>query len=172
MVKYKLGTIEEHHVEFIRRMRNEQMSILRQFKPIDYNEQKEYFSNIHKDNRQILFSILDVNSEERCIGYCGLTNINYVCGTAEVSFITEETNDLESYKSILFFVLGELAKYAFDSLNLNKLWTETYDFRDNHISVLESFGMSREGALREHVYHAGKYHASIIHSILEREYDR
>ena len=163
-MKYKLGTIEKNNLEFIRELRNNKMDILRQFKLINSVEQEEYFSKIHKDNTQILFSILD---NDTFFGYCGLTNINYIYGTAEISFIVD-TND---YKNVFLFVLSELSKHAFDILNLNKIWTETYEFRKNHINIIESFGMKQECILREHVYKKGKRYNSIIHSLLRGEYE-
>ena len=102
-MKYKLSTIGKQHVEKIRLLRNEQLEILRQFKPISSMEQEEYFYGIHKDQRQVLFSILE---EEKFIGYCGLTNINYVYGTAEVSFIVDKSD--EECESAFLFCLQEL----------------------------------------------------------------
>ena len=162
-MKYKLGTIEKNNIESIRTLRNNQMDILRQFKLINSVEQEEYFNKVHKDNTQILFSILDNDS---FIGYCGLTNINYIYGTAEISFIV----DTDDYENVFLFVLNELSKHAFNVLNLNKIWTETYEFRKNHINIIESFGMKQEGILREHVYKKGKRYNSIVHSLLKREY--
>ena len=162
-MKYKLGTIEKKNIEFIRTLRNNQMDILRQFKLINSVEQEEYFNKVHKDNTQILFSILD---DDSFIGYCGLTNINYIYGTAEISFIV----DTDDYENVFLFVLNELSEHAFNVLNLNKIWTETYEFRKNHINIIESFGMKQEGILREHVYKKGKRYNSIVHSLLKREY--
>ncbi len=168
MKKYKLGTIEKDHIELIRKWRNEQIEILRQTKPISYAEQEEYFSKLNKDDKVILFSILD--QKDKLLAYCGLVNINYVNETAELSFLANtgiaKTN---TYSDLFLFVLKELVKYAFDTLNLHKVWTETYAFRDKHIEILESFGMTKEGVLREHVYYKGKRYSSIIHSILRDE---
>lgn len=167
--KYTLGTIEKDNIEIIRKLRNEQIDILRQFKPINSVEQEEYFSKIHKDNKQILFSILDDNT---FLGYCGLININYIYGTAEISFIVDGLRlHADDYESIFLFVLNELRKHAFNTLNLNKIWTETYEFRTNHINILESFGMKKDGILREHIYKKGKRYNSIVHSMLRREYE-
>ncbi len=167
---YNLRTIENKDLELIRQWRNEQTNILRQVKPISSNEQKEYFSNIHKDTGQILFALVSNNI---LVGYCGLVNINYIYSTAEVSFITEtglENEDTLKYKDLFTFTLDSLCKYAFNTLNLNKIWTETYGFRKKHINILESFGFIQEGILREHVYVKGERHNSIMHSILKNEY--
>ena len=167
-MKYKLRTIENNDLEAIRKMRNTQTKILRQVKPISYNEQQEYFSKIHKDNSQILFAIEDEVKE--MIGYCGLVNINYIYSTAEISFITIKSECNVEYSKIFLFILNSLSDFAFNSLGLNKIWTETYGFRTNHISILEQFGMIKEGVLREHVFKDGERHNSIIHSKLKNEH--
>lgn len=163
-MRYKLGTIEQGDIEYIRELRNSQIDILRQFRPINSIEQEEYFSRLHKDNKQILFSILD---NDNLVGYCGLTNINYVYGTTEIAFIVNG----EEHEKVFLFALGELSKYAFHVLNLNKVWTETYEFRKSHIKVIKDFGMKQEGVLREHAYKKGKRFNSVIHSLLRREYE-
>lgn len=163
----KLRTIENDDIEKIRIWRNEQIDVLRQYKPITFNEQQEYFKNVYKDNKQILYALED----ETLIGYCGLVNINYVYSTAEISFVCKtEVNEIK-YKEIFLFALSSLAEIAFNSLNLNKIWTETYDFREKHIFILEEFGFIKEGVLREHIFSKGKRHNSVIHSKLKREHN-
>ena len=162
----KIRTIENNDIELIRKWRNEQINILRQIKPISQIEQQEYFSNIHNDNRQILFAIEDA----KLIGYCGLVNLNYIYSTAEISFIAETEMDKIRYKDLFMYTLNYLADYAFNTLNLNKVWTETYEFRTHHVSILEQFGMVKEGVLREHAFINGRKYDSIIHSKLKEEY--
>lgn len=164
-MKYRLCTIEKEHIQAIRRLRNQQIEVLRQFKPISSTEQEEYFSALHKDNKQILFSILENGA---FIGYCGLTNINYVYGTAEISFIS----CVEKHEEIFVFALRQLCDQAFNVLNLNKVFTETYDFRKQHIKIIEDFGMIKDGVLREHVFKKGKRYDSVIHSLLRGEYEK
>lgn len=163
-MKYKLSTIEKEHIEKIRFLRNQQIEVLRQFKPISFKEQEEYFQNVHKDQRQILFSILE---ENKFIGYCGLTNISYVYGTAEFSFITNSLD--EECESVFLFCLNELCNFAFKTLNLNKVHTETYEFRKEIINFIEKRGFKKDGVLREHVYKNGKRYNSFIHSLLRSE---
>ncbi len=168
--KYNLRTIENEDLELIRKWRNEQTDILRQVKPISYNEQKDYFSNIHKDPKQILFAL---TANDVFVGYCGLVNINYIYSTAEVSFIAKtgwESERTLKYKDLFTFTLDSLSEYAFNTLNLNRIWVETYEFRKKHINILENFGFIQEGVLREHVYIKGKKHNCIIHSVLKNEY--
>jgi len=168
MTTYTLGTIDHKHIHLIRQWRNEQIDILRQNKLITETEQEEYFSNIHRDNRQMLFSILE---DGELVGYCGLVNLDYINRSSELSFICNtELLNAAKYDELFFYAFNELAKTAFMSLGLNRLWTETYSFRGDHLRLLKKFGMIEEGILREQVFYSGKHCDSIIHSMLRREY--
>ena len=63
-----------------------------------------------------------------------------------------------------------LTKFAFNNLNLNRIFTETYETRTDHIKILEDFVFIKEGVLREHTFKQGKVVNSLIHSILRKEF--
>ena len=166
----KLGTISLSHIEKIRQWRNEQIDVLRQHKPITELEQKEYFEKVHNDPRQVLFSI---TIDDRLVGYCGLVNINHVYKNCERSFLCDTSLiNKEEYSTILMFAFNNMFRYGFESLNMRRMWTETYSFRDGHLELLKDFlKMVKEGVLRDTVYCRGKYFDSIVHSKLRKEYE-
>jgi RimJ/RimL family protein N-acetyltransferase len=111
------------------------------------------------------------NSNE-FIGYCGLVHMSQENSRAEISFLLNpkiKEGSVE-YKSIFLEVLRMLCDHSFKKIYINKVYTETYEFRKEHISILEEFGFTKEGLLREHILVNKKYHNSIIHSILRKEY--
>ena len=55
--------------------------------------------------------------------------------------------------------------YLFKFYNLNKLFTEVYDFNMPSIKLHETFGFTREGHLKEYKYYDGKYHDMFIYSV-------
>ena len=112
--------------------------------------------------RQILFSFL---SQSQCVGYGGLTHIDWDSKRAEVSFLLdpERAADEECYRSEFKIFLKLLFRAAFDALGLHRLYTETFDIRPLHIEVLESCGFRREGRLVDHNYIQGNYVDSVIH---------
>ncbi len=96
-------------------------------------------------------SILDGDGE--FLGYGGLTHIDWEQQRAEVSFLVdpERASDPERYECDLRAFLGFLQDWAFGELGLHRLFTETYAFREHHLSVLESAGFQPEGRMRDHV---------------------
>jgi RimJ/RimL family protein N-acetyltransferase len=63
-----------------------------------------------------------------------------------------------------------LSGWAFGELGLNRLFTETYAFRDAHIAILERAGFISEGRLRQHVVVAGRPTDSILHGLLASDW--
>lgn len=172
---YQLVTIRESDIEKIRLWRNEQMDVLRQQNKISSVEQKTYFEQViwptlqSRQPVQILFSFL---YQDECIGYGGLTNLDWFSRRAEVSFLLD-TRRLENaslyakdYQHFLFL----LCQVAFKELGMHRIYTETFSFRDAHIKVLEDFGFKREGVLREHIFKRSQWYDSIMHGLLAGEF--
>ena len=69
----------------------------------------------------------------------------------------------------LFLVI--IQQIAFESLKFNRIYTETFDMRPNHISILEKNGFKLEGRLRSHNNINGIFYDSLIHGVLKIEYE-
>ena len=100
-------------------------------------------------------------------------NINHVYKNCEISFLCDTSLiNKEEYSTILMFAFNNMFRYGFESLNMRRMWTETYSFRDGHLELLKDFlKMVKEGVLRDTVYCRGKYFDSIVHSKLRKEYE-
>jgi carbamoyl-phosphate synthase large subunit len=163
-----LRPVQPEEIEKIRVWRNEQIDALRQKVEISKEDQIEYFKShiwptFDADQpKQILLSIY-LDSVQ--IGYGGIVHIAWEHSRAEVSFLLDSSVDETSafFKSVFKNFLKGVEKIATESLRLNKLTLETYDFRKNHVDVLESEGYLREGNLNNHVLVNGKWCNSILH---------
>jgi len=174
--KYSLVPIRFEDRFDIMKWRNEQMYHLRQNKLLTINEQESYFKNTvsllfsQLQPNQILFSFL---RNDVLIGYGGLVHINWLDNNLEMSFLvdTKILNDSYDYKDCFSAYISLIKYVSFNELKFNKLYTETYDLRDEHIKVLESNNFVLEGVLRKHIFFEDKYYNSLFHSILLDEYD-
>jgi len=172
---YELVPLREGDIESIRLWRNEQIEILRQKVKITAEEQKRYFQEVIvptfevEKPPQILFSFLH---NDRCIGYGGLTHLDWENARAEVSFIvaTAHTANDALYEKEFTHFLRLLFLVAFEVLSLHRLYTETFAFRKSHMAILEKNGFKSEGTLREHVNKKGSWHDSILHGLLKGEW--
>lgn len=172
---YQLIVIRPEDRELIRLWRNAQMDILRQKVEISPEEQQKYFQSaivptfIEEQPKQILFSFL---LDKECIGYGGLTNIDWDSGRAEVSFLVNpaRASDLNHYTRDFTHFLNLLCQVAFEELHLHRVFTETFSFRVEHMHLLEKFGFQREGVLREHIYKRNQWYDSVMHGLLSEEW--
>ncbi|HXG69093.1 MAG TPA: GNAT family N-acetyltransferase [Gemmatimonadaceae bacterium] len=160
----------------IRSWRNAQISVLRQSEPLTEVEQDAYFQRVvlplfeQRRPPQLLFSLLH-NGD--FIAYGGLVHISWPDGRAEVSFLGDPARgaDPALYRSDLLAHLRLLGQVAFKELRLHRLYTETFDLRPAHVTVLEEAGFRLEGRLREHVRLAsGSFADSLMHGQLAADY--
>jgi RimJ/RimL family protein N-acetyltransferase len=172
---YRLVPLREQDIMQIMEWRNDQIDILRQNKALTPEDQQQYFENVIKPSfreerpKIILFSFL---LGDRCIGYGGLTNIDWPSKRAELSFLldTGRLKDEKTYRQDFTNFLALIKKVLFNDLKFNRFFTETFDIRPLHISVLEAAGMRREGRMEEHTFIKNKFVDSVIHGYLRKDY--
>lgn len=168
---YSLIAIRREDMESIRRWRNAQIDILRQTRLLSQEDQENYWIKVLepsfalKQPKQVLFTFL---KDQQCIGYGGLTHIDWDVQRAEISFLLDpqHTGDANVYSNEFMHFLGLLKEAAFDVLGLHRLYTETFDTRPVHVATLEKAGFQFEGRLKDHVKVRGKHVDSLIHGFV------
>ena len=156
--------------------RNTQIIHLRQKIELTIEKQEEYYEKVIKNlfndeqPNQLLFSFLE---KDICIGYGGLVHMNWEDKRAEMSFLVNPViaSNIEAYEISFSSFIKLIKKVCFEEIKFNKLYTETYSNRLKHIKILEKNGFVIEGILREHIIQNSKFQNSILHSILETEYN-
>jgi RimJ/RimL family protein N-acetyltransferase len=169
---YSVTPLREEDIYRIREWRNEQMDVLRQNRLLTEADQVKYYQETvmasfeAEEPRIILFSFL---LDGRCIGYGGLTNIDWVSGRAEISFLvdTARAGDAAGYREDFSAFLSLMKEVAFRDVHFNRLFTETFDIRPVHIEILEANGFRLEGKMREHVRIGDRVVDSFIHGYLK-----
>ena len=172
---YSLSPIRMEDSECIRKWRNDQITALRQKKPLSEKEQEKYFNEIVKSQfpqKQPDQILLRFTLENELIGYGGLVHLNWKDKRAEVSFLleSERTKDITLYERECKVFMNLLKICAFTVLGLNKISTEAYSHREFHVNALEAAGFAREGVLRKHVQIEGVWVDSVLASCLKSEY--
>jgi len=173
---YSIVSLRQEDLLKIKKWRNEQISVLRQSTILSDEDQINYYENFikpsytDKKTKIILFSFL---LDGECIGYGGLTNIHWEDKRTELSFLvsTDRTKDAKLYESDFKNFIELIKIVAFDDLQLNRIFTETYDLRDLHISILEKCGFQLEGRMRQHVRIDNNYVDSLLHGIIKQDYE-
>ncbi|UKN02779.1 GNAT family N-acetyltransferase [Paracrocinitomix mangrovi] len=172
---FVITPIRFQDMESIRQWRNNQMSVLRQQRTLTPEDQKNYFEKVvaplfeQEKPTQLLFSFLE---NDQLIGYGGLVNISWRDLRAEMSFLVDDkiAADEKHYKTCMSSFISLIKMLVFEEMKFNRVFTETYDFRHYHISILEENGFVKEGVLRQHIREFNEFHDSIMHGIIRKDY--
>jgi RimJ/RimL family protein N-acetyltransferase len=166
--EYALVPLRENDIPAITQWRNEQIDVLRQQAALTDHDQKVYYESrvvpSFTEARPgiILFSYL---KHAACIGYGGLTNIDWENRRGELSFLvqTERTLDVQQYRRDFSCFLHMIKTVAFNELQFDRIVSETYDIRPEHVRILEENGFVLEGRLKQHVVIRGQGVDSLLH---------
>jgi RimJ/RimL family protein N-acetyltransferase len=167
-----LRAIEEGDLEIMRRWRNEPAlrKMFREYREISPSMQEAWFKRIQDDRTQVNFA---VNGKDGAlIGYAGLSSISWVNRTAETGwYLGDARLRANRMGRLLYHALDTyrtLLDYAFDEMNLRRIYSEVYDHNRYTQMLHRRLGFTEEGRLRDHCYHNG-WHDSFIYGLLKEE---
>jgi RimJ/RimL family protein N-acetyltransferase len=116
---------------------------------------------------QVRCAICEENTHE-VIGATNLLNIDYISRNAEFSIMIGEKK--HQGKGIGTLATRKMLNYAFDHLNLHRIYLRVLIRNKTAISVYEKCGFVKEGIARQSVFKNGRYHDQLLMSILSTEY--
>jgi RimJ/RimL family protein N-acetyltransferase len=64
-----------------------------------------------------------------------------------------------------------ILRFAFDEMNLNRVWLEVHDDNARAIACYRKCGFVEEGRLRQHRFKGGAYHDTIVMGVLASEFE-
>lgn len=64
-----------------------------------------------------------------------------------------------------------VTRFAFDTLNLHRVWLRVFDYNKRAIRAYEKAGFTHEGRFRQDLYKFGHYHDTLIMSVLRPEFE-
>ena len=154
-----LRALEESDLLHLRDWRNADWlrPYVREYRLLNMVNQLEWFKGISSSRDVAMFGILISGDLS---GVCGLTNINWVNRTAEISIyiIPKQRGRGAAVATML-----ELEKVAFEDYNLHRLWAEVYAFNVPGCSLFDVCGYDQEGRMVQHVFKNGQYHDSLLY---------
>jgi len=170
--QYSLVPLRMEDRYLIMQWRNEQIYHLRQNELLTEKEQDLYFNNVvsklfnQERPEQILFSFLE---KDKCVGYGGITHINWADRNTEISFIIDTSLEENFYELYWTFFLGLIEDVAFNELKFHKIYTYAFDLRPKLYQILEKNGFYKEAILVEQCLFNNNYIDVIIHSKIWRK---
>lgn len=138
-------------------------------KPITLEEQNTKVQSFINDPNTIILIICDKKSSE-AIGETAFFRIDWVSRAAIFYIgIADKKNWSKGYGSETTRLM---IKYAFDTLNLNRIQLHVAIENLPAVKVYEKCGYQIEGRLREAMFHNGKYSDFYVMGILKRDREK
>ena len=136
--------------------------------PVTRVEQERWYEDIVQDPSKIVFAIKTLNDEEH-IGNTGFYHIDWIHRRAEFWILIGERNFWGH--GIGSDVVSLMQRYAFNNLNLNKLYVNVGVDNQEAIALYKKLNFVQEGMLKEHYYIEGKYLDIMRMAILRKDID-
>jgi RimJ/RimL family protein N-acetyltransferase len=158
---------DERDLETIQRLRNDESTWihLSDPKPVGPADQKAWLQAIGWKNGRMYFVVFD--------------DQNPFIGLIRLDELDQQNRSLRIGLDVLPELRGKgyggrtyeaLKAYAFDHLNIHRLWLAVLDTNDRAKRLYEKSGFIVEGRYREAIWRHGKFQDYILMSILEGEY--
>lgn len=166
-----LRSIEKEDLSILRDWRNNPnfRRNFREHRELNLSNQEIWFDRTYNNPNDFMFVIVDLNNNEP-IGACGLLYTNWINRSADFSFYIGRDQSYIDDK-YAFDAAKILIKYAFEDLNLNKIWMELYEFDHKKLNFFnEKFNFHVDGKLRQNAFCDGEYWDSYIISMLKSEF--
>lgn len=131
--------------------------------------ESEWVKNaILNDNKNIRLAIC-LKENDEYIGNVNLNSINWINRSAEYSIMIGDKSQWSKGfgKEATLLIL----KYAFEELNLNRIYLTVRNDNEKALSLYKKTGFTKEGVLRKSIYKNNKFIDMIVMSILREEFN-
>lgn len=130
-------------------------------------EREKYAKGITTYNRSFLHFYVVMPDTEKVIGWCGYHIWYTDHNRAEIGYKIFENK--YKRKGYMTEVLAAALHYGFEEMNLYRIEAMAAPENEPSLKLLENFGFSKEGYLREHYLADGVMTDSVLYSLLRNE---
>lgn len=162
--------VEDVNDNYYRWMNDEEITAYTEsrFKPYSIEKLKDYVTKIDGQDNSVFLAIIE-RSKDKHVGNIKLGNINWIHRTGDIGIIIGEKNFWgKGYGSE---AIKLITAYAFNKLNLHKVWAGCYEFNKGSIAAFKKAGFSKEGILKKHYFYNGEYIDGIILGVTSETFE-
>ena len=167
----KLGPIKKEYLSTYVKWFNDPTitKYLLMYRPMNFEQEEDWYKNAIKKENEIYFAILIDDSEEKLIGNCSIA-IDWRNRVGNVGITIGE----KKYwgKGLGTEAMMKLCEYGFNTLNLNRIELETYEFNERAFKSYKKVGYKEEGRRRKAIFDDGNYWDAITMGILADEWNK
>jgi RimJ/RimL family protein N-acetyltransferase len=138
------------------------------YRPINLAGEEQWIEDLYKTDQEVVLGIV-VSATDTLIGATGLHQIDYKNRHAQFGIVIGDTH--EWHKGYGTEATALMVAYAFETLNLNRVWLHVYETNVYGIKAYEHVGFRKEGVLRQESYRDGRYVDTIAMGIVRADWD-
>lgn len=169
--RVRLRAIRREDLETLRGFVNDPkvMQYSNQYQPISEHAQHEWYEGIARARDSVWFALDDVRSgNAKLVGTCCLVGIDWVSRLAELRI---RIGDKSAWGGGLGSEATQLlVKYAFEDLNLERVWLRVFETNPRAIRMYEKLGFVHEGRWRRATCIGGKMVDVLLMATLRDEW--
>jgi RimJ/RimL family protein N-acetyltransferase len=138
------------------------------YRPMTLRAEEEFLDRIGQGDDFVLGIVL--REGDRLIGGTGLHHIDHRCRKASFGILL---GDKATWgKGYGTEATRLLVGYAFETLNLNRVWLHAFEYNPRGLRAYEKAGFRREGVLRQDTFRDGRYWDTIVMAVLREEWQK
>ena len=141
---------------------------LLQHLPINLRAEEQFLDKLYQNDENIGLGIA-VKETDRLIGTTGLHKMDR--RARQASFGIALGVKSEWGKGYGTEATALMVRYAFETLNLNRVWLHVFEDNVRGQRCYEKVGFRREGLLRQDNFREGRYHNTVVMAILREEWN-
>lgn len=137
--------------------------------PVTEEMEADWVGAVLKDqSRTRLILAIEDKSDGVLVGFVYINHIDWFARNAEFGILIGEPS--RQGKGLGKEALALVAAYAFETLNLNRLYLRVVAFNRRALRLYRAFGFVEEGVQREQAFVRGRCHDVILMGLLRREF--
>lgn len=135
----------------------------REYRELNTLNQEQWFEKyVMNDLSTHMFAIVDLNTND-LLGACGLCYIDWINRNADFSIYIGK-DDIYIDSNIAIDAAEIMEKYAFEELNLHRLWAEVYSIDEKKINFFQKLDFELEGVFKETHWTTGRWINSLYYA--------
>jgi RimJ/RimL family protein N-acetyltransferase len=137
------------------------------YRPLPVHAEEEFIRAATAGRDKVVFGVA-VREDDRLVGVAGL-DPDFRCRSARFGIaLGDKAVWGRGYGTE---ATGLVLRYAFETLNLNRVWLHVFEYNERARRVYEKVGFVHEGRLRQDTYRDGRYWDAFCMGILRPEWE-
>ena len=145
----------------------EVLATVMRYRPVSQAQQEAFLAKVHDDEQGVGLAVVRRDGD-RLLGTIGLKPIEWRNRHAGFGLVLGDK--AEWGKGYATEATRLMVGYAFETLNLNRVWLHVHENNPAGIRAYEKVGFKTEGVLRQDLFKAGRYWDTRFMGILREEW--